>query len=77
MVEHDHWIFFAGEFMWVIWILLAIVIALLACKLIDKTNCRFSLTNRSEKPLDTLKRRYAQGEIDVEEFTRKSNELSK
>lgn len=69
----DGGMFFSGGFMWIFWIL---VIAAIAWVVVSAVNT--GGRNRSgadDSPLEILKRRYARGEIDEEEFTRRRNEL--
>ncbi|MHA2062149.1 MAG: SHOCT domain-containing protein [Candidatus Sifarchaeia archaeon] len=62
-----------GGFMWLIWILLIVGIILVV---------RWAVLQRGkdsqkseESPLEILKKRYAQGEIDREEFEQKRKDL--
>lgn len=64
---------FLGGYMWIFWLL---VIAAIVSVIISALS--ISARNRSaseDSPLDILKRRYARGEIDDEEFKRRRNEL--
>ena len=64
--------FFGGGFMWIIWILL-IVVVVYAIKAGMGGN--FGDRNNDESPLEILKKRYARGEIDEQEYERRRNEL--
>ncbi len=63
---------FGGGFMWIIFL---VVIGFVIYFLFQaqKTNTRNG--SIMETPLDILKKRYARGEIDKEEFDRKKNDL--
>ena len=58
--------------MW-IWIPVVIISIVLLVKLLDKTNSDKSKS--AESPLDVLKRRYANGEIDTEEYEKRKKIL--
>jgi putative membrane protein len=66
---------FGPIMMLVFWGLLILVLILLARWLWGLTQKKQEQT-RSESPLDILKRRYASGEIDREEFEQKKKDLS-
>lgn len=65
--------FFGGGFMWLIWILL-IAIVIFSVK---ATMGGGSVSNvqMNESPLEILKKRYARGEIDEQEFERRRSDL--
>lgn len=63
-----HW--FGGAFMWIFWIVLFVVVLWAASGLLDKSN-----TDKTESALDILKKRFAKGEIDKDEFERKRKEI--
>ena len=64
--------FFGGGFMWVFWILI-IVGLFFVFQRMAKGNSGGSSSN--ETPMEILKKRYARGEIDEEEFERRRKEL--
>ena len=65
-----HWFGFGGGFMWLFWILIILAIVLL----IRGVSGGQSTENR-ETPLEILKKRYARGEIDEEEYKNRRKEL--
>lgn len=67
-----HW--FGGGFMWLFWIVIIIAIVW-ALKAATGQNSR-RLTDQ-ESALDILKKRYAQGEIDQQEFEQKRKDLER
>lgn len=73
MFGHDGWLGFGGGFMWLFWILIIIVLVVVIKMVIG--NSTGSSAPQNESPLDILKRRYALGEIDEEEFEKKHREL--
>lgn len=72
MGNWDHMMGFGGGLMWVIIIALVGLLVYFAAK--GSTSMRAGDSNL-ETPLDILKKRYAKGDIDQEEFNRKKNEL--
>jgi putative membrane protein len=58
-----------GVFMWIFWILVIVGVVFLVKWLVQQG--KQSLPGREEDPLDILKRRYARGEINKEEFEQK------
>ena len=64
--------FFAGGFMWVFWVLIIIGI-FFVFQSKSKTNSGSS--SDKETPMDILKKRYARGEIDEDEFNRRRKDL--
>lgn len=65
--------FFGGGFMWIFWILLIAGVFFLIQSM-TKGNSDNSLSDK-ESPLEILKKRYARGEIDEEEYERRRKEL--
>jgi len=65
------WMGFGGGFMWLFWVLIILAIVML----IKAGGSGASPDTRSESPLEILKKRYANGEIDDEEFQRRKKEL--
>ncbi|MDH5484063.1 MAG: SHOCT domain-containing protein [Gammaproteobacteria bacterium] len=74
MLGHDEAMWFGGGFMWLFWILLIIVVVL-AFRFLG-TNISDTST-ADESPQAILKKPYARGDIDEEEFKRRSKELEK
>ncbi len=62
-----------GGFMWVFWIFIIIGLIFLIRWILPQGGS--DDVKGSESALDILKRRYASGEIDREEFERKKNDL--
>jgi putative membrane protein len=65
--------FMGGGFMWVFWIAVVVGIIFLVKWIIEQG--RQSAQDTDSNPLDILKRRYARGEIDKEEYERKWKDL--
>jgi putative membrane protein len=63
---------FGGGFMWIFWILIIFVIAMLFKAGGSDSNS----SEHRETPLEILEKRYARGEIDEEEFRRRKQELT-
>ncbi len=68
MYDGAHW--FGGGFMWIFWIVLVVLVVWI----LQGSSANSRSTNE-ESALDILKKRYAKGEIDKEEFERKRKEL--
>jgi len=66
-------LFGSGLFMWIFWILLIIIIIALVKTLTGGSTPPG--TTPGETPLDILRKRYARGKIDEQEFERKRREL--
>ena len=64
--------FFGGGFMWILWIVITAGVFFLIQSVV-KGNTRNSYDN--ETPMEILKKRYARGEIDEEEYERRRIEL--
>ena len=64
-----------GIGMWIFWIVI-ILIVVLVIKLLVNTG-GMNTGSSSETPMDILKKRYAKGEIDTEEFEKRMKELGK
>ena len=69
MMWGDHWMF--GGFMWLFWIL--IIVGLIF--LVKWTVQQSKPGDTKDTPLDILKKRYAKGEIDKDEFEQKKKDL--
>lgn len=64
---------FGGGFMWIFWILIIFLLVWGVKAISDNTsNKNNSIT---DSPLEILKKRYARGEIDEQEFNHKRKEL--
>jgi putative membrane protein len=64
---------FMGVFMWIFWIAIIVGIIFLVKWIVMQS--RPGEQNREENPLEILKKRYARGEIDKEEFEQKKKDL--
>ena len=64
-----------GIGMWLFWIILIIVVVLLLRVVTGNGGSSGSSSNHQQSPLEILKARYARGEIDEEEFSRRKKEL--
>lgn len=69
--------FFGGGFMWIFWIILFVAIIWAVKAAMTGGNSNESNSSNSESPMELLRKRYANGEIDEEEFNRRRNELEK
>ncbi len=58
---------------WIFWIILAVIVIYIIVKSINKGES--SSGHQKESALDTLKRRYAEGEIDRNEFKKMEQDL--
>ncbi len=67
--------FFGGGFMWIIWIILIIAV-IYAVKAAMSSGSQQS-NQSNETPLEILKKRYARGEIDEQEYEQRRRELEK
>ena len=76
MYGHDESMWFGGGYMWLFWIILIVRIALVV-KLVAGKDSSAPRSSEEESPLSILKKRYARGEIDEEEFERRSRELDR
>lgn len=66
--------FFGGGIMWIIWILIIMGVFFIIQNVV-KGNARSS--NDNETPIEILKKRYARGEIEEEEYESRLKELEK
>ncbi len=76
MGGHEGWWGFGGGIMWLFWILL-IVLLVWIIKAAAGSGGHDDNRPRTETPLEILKKRYARGEIDEEEFERRKRELER
>ena len=67
---------FGGIFMIIVWIAVIVGIVYLVMRLLKSNNIRLSDNFKSESALDVLKKRYAGGEIDKEEFEQMKRDLT-
>lgn len=73
MMGDEGHLFYGGGFMWIFWILIIVGIFY-----IFQNMTKGHLDNTSldkDSPLEILKKRYARGEIEEEEFERRRKEL--
>ena len=73
---HDESMFFGGGYMLIFWIFV-IVAVIWITKMAMSNSSGNSKPSANDTPLDILKKRYANGEIDDDEFNRRRNELEK
>jgi putative membrane protein len=66
-----HWMF--GGFMWLFWIAVIIGLALLIKWIVQQSKA--VVPKVKEDPIDILKKRYAKGEIDKDEYEQKKRDL--
>ncbi|MCG2586965.1 SHOCT domain-containing protein [Rhodohalobacter sulfatireducens] len=66
--------FFGGGWMMFFWWFLIIALVIILIRAFMNTSQN---KQRKETPMDILKRRYAEGEIDEEEFNKRKKELLK
>lgn len=64
--------FFGGGWMMFLWLFLIIALIIIAVKALFNSTKQNS---NNESPIEVLKRRYANGEIDKEEFEERKKEL--
>ena len=67
----EHYIF--GGFMWVFWIIVIVGLVFLIKWIVQQGNP--AETRTVESPLEILKKRYARGEINQEEYEQKKKDL--
>ena len=65
--------FYGGGFMWIFWILIIVALFFLFQSIIG--NSSGQMKKESKSPLEILKKRYARGEIDEDEYERRRDEL--
>jgi len=64
---------FMGGFMWIFWIAVIVGLVFLIKWIIQQS--KPAEKKHAESPLEILKKRYAQGEIDKEEFEKRKRDL--
>lgn len=75
MFAHDGFFGFGGGFMWLLWLLLVVTVIFFLIKAMSPGNSLSSRRDVPDTPVDILKKRYARGEIDDEEYQRRLREL--
>jgi putative membrane protein len=76
MFSNDGGMFFGGVFMWIFWLVLLVLVVLVIRAFVGGSSiCSGTSQSTGESPLEILKKRYARGEIDEEEFERRRREL--
>lgn len=63
-----------GIFWWLFWLALLVLVIVLIVRLVRGGS--FPSATRDETPLDILKKRYARGDIDREEFEEKKRDVT-
>lgn len=76
MNGHEGWFGFGGGFMWLFWILIIVVLVFVLRAALGGGST-ITGSPQQETPLEILKKRFARGEIDEEEFERRRKELEK
>ena len=66
---------FGGGFMWIFWILLLVILVWVVK--VAMTDAGSKKTMEDDSPLEILKKRYARGDIEEDEFIRRRKELEK
>ncbi len=75
MMSTNGSMWFGGGFMWIFWILVIVVLVWVVKTAMPSTGSKNA--NTDESPLEILKKRYARGEIEEDEYIRRRNELEK
>ena len=73
MMDNTTGMFFGGGFMWIFWILL-IILVVVGVKGLGGSSGSGN-ESKGDSPMSILKKRFANGEIDEDEFKRRKNEL--
>lgn len=73
MMTTDGHFFYGGGFMWIFWLLIIVGVIYLIMNM-TKGNMNQS---SHDSPLEILKKRYAQGEIEEDEYERRRKELER
>ncbi len=71
MMWGDHWMF--GGLMWFFWVIVLGALIFLVWWIVRKS--QLGASRREEDAMDILKKRYARGEIDREEFEQKKKDI--
>jgi len=71
MMWGNHWMF--GGWMWIFWIAVLVGLVFLIKWIVQQSSS--GETKEKEDALEILKKRYARGEIDQEEFEQKKKDL--
>lgn len=73
MMGDESHLFYGGGFMWIFWVVIIVGIVLLI-QMMTKNKSKTS-SSQNESPLEILKKCYARGEIDEDEFLQRRKEL--
>ncbi len=77
MMSGNGSMWFGGGFIWIFWILLIVALVWGVKAATNGGNSSSGNAKADESPLEILKKRYAKGEIEEDEYIRKRNELEK
>jgi len=66
---------FGGGFMWIFWVIIIIAIVWAVKSMTKTSSTQSDDLKDTDSPLEILNKRYAQGEIDKEEFENKKKDL--
>jgi putative membrane protein len=75
MMSGNDGMWFGGGYMWFFWILVPLVIFWVFKSMSNESSASTSSNDTIESPIDILKKRYANGEIDKEEYNERLSEL--
>ena len=75
MMNDNGHLFYGGGYMWIFWILLVVGILFIISNMSQKNSNQSNIENDS--PLEILKKRYARGEIEEEEFEQRRRKLER
>ena len=76
MFSNDGGMIFGGIFMWIFWLILLILVLLVIRAAVGSISTSSGTSQSTgDSPLEILKKRYARGEIDEQEFKRRRREL--
>jgi len=73
MFDHNGAMWFGGGLMWIFWILFIVILVFIVKAIAG--NGASTTGSGEDSPLEILKKRYARGEIDEEEFEHRRREL--
>lgn len=68
---------FGGGFMWILWIALIVLVIWSIKGLGNIGGNKTDRNDEKDSPIEILKKRYARGEIDEQEFERRKKELER